>query len=186
MKQSIENYVPQVAVEKQRRQAFFVWVAFTFLAAFWVSLIIIAPIAEANNFINVSGAIYNVCGFICHQIPARSFFIESQPFAVCARCFGVYFGLFTGFFLYPLLRPIEKSEPLPRIWLFLAMIPMLVDWSLGFFKIWENTHFSRFLTGIILGAACAVFIVPALVEISRFWSNRRQVKRLSGGQPFRI
>jgi hypothetical protein len=56
---------------------------------------------------------------------------------------------------------------------------MLIDWSLGFFEIWENNHLSRFLTGLILGAACAIFIVPALVEISRLLSNRRQVKRLS-------
>lgn len=180
MSNSIEDYVPQVIIERRRRQAFFVWGASAFLTALWISLIIIAPIAEARDLTSVSSPIYKFCSFICHQIPVRSFFIENQPFAVCTRCFGIYFGLFGGFILYPFLRPFEDTKPLPRFWLFLAMIPMLIDWSLGFFEIWENNHLSRFLTGLILGAACAVFIVPALVEIFRLLASRRQVKRLSG------
>jgi uncharacterized membrane protein len=180
MPSPIENYVPQISVENLRRKAFFVWGTFAFLIAFWVFLIVIAPIAEANDLTGVSTPIYKFCSFICHQIPARSYFIENQPFAVCARCLGIYFGLFLGFVLYPFLRPIEKTEALPHFWLFLAMIPMALDWSLGFFEIWENTHLSRFLTGLIMGAACAVFIVPALVEIFRLLPKQRQVKRLSG------
>ncbi len=179
MPEAIENYVPQIAVEKLRRQAFFVWGAAVFSAAFWVFLIVFAPVARANDLTAVSSLIYKFCSFICHQIPARSYFLENQPFAVCARCFGIYFGLFVGFVLYPFLRPVEKNESFPRVWLFLAMIPMAIDWSLGYFEIWENTHLSRFLTGLILGAACAVFIVPALIEIFRLLASRRQVKRLS-------
>ncbi len=179
MKQLIENYVPQVSIKNMRRQAFFVWGTFAFLTAFWVFLILLAPLARANGVNGIADPIYKFCSYICHQIPSRSYFAENQPFAVCARCFGIYFGLLLGFTLYPFLRPIEKIESLPRLWLFLAMIPMLIDWSLGFFEIWENTHLSRFLTGLILGAACAIFIVPALIEIFWLLSSRRQVKRLS-------
>lgn len=179
MPESIEYYVPQVAVEKSRRQAFYVWSAVTFFATFWVLLIVFAPLAEAKNLVVFSRPIYEFCGYICHQIPARSFFIENHPLAVCARCFGIYLGLSGGAVLYPILRSVEKTEPFPWFWLFLAMIPMSVDWSLGYFEIWKNTHFSRFLTGLILGAACAVFIVPALIEISRLLKTGSQVKRLS-------
>lgn len=180
MPDAIENYVSQSVVEKLRRKALFIWGVSTSLIAFWIFLIVIAPIAQANNLTSVSNSIYKFFGFVCHQIPARSFFIGTEPFAVCSRCFGIYLGLFFGFVLYYFLRPIEETEAFPRFWLFLAMIPMLIDWSLGFFEIWENNHLSRFFTGLILGAACAIFIVPALVEISRLLSNRRQVKRLSG------
>ena len=90
----------------------------------------------------------------------------------------VYFGLFFGFLIYPLIRRIEETEPFPRFWLFLAMIPMGVDWSLGFFEIWENTHLSRFVTGAILGTACGLFIVPALVELLQLLVSRRQGKKL--------
>jgi hypothetical protein len=50
---------------------------------------------------------------------------------------------------------------------------MGVDWSLGFFEIWENTALSRFLTGLILGVACAIFIVPALVELLRLLRSEK-------------
>ena len=112
-------------------------------------------------------------------MPARSFQLENHSFAVCARCFGVYAGLLFGFLIYPFVRSIEETEPLPRLWLFLALVPMGIDWSLGFFGVWENTHFSRFFTGLILGAACAIFIIPALVELARIFSHKLQIKRLS-------
>ncbi len=179
MPSSIENYVPQVAVKKIRRRAFCVWSVFALLAAAWVFLILLAPIAEANNLTYLSIPIYKFFSYLCHQLPSRSFHLENHAFAVCSRCFGVYFGLVFGFVIYPFFRPIEEVEPLPRFWLFLALIPMGVDWTLGFFDIWENTHLSRFLTGLILGTACAVFIIPALAELAQLLSNKRQVKRLS-------
>ena len=179
MPELIENYVPQNLAAQMRRQAFFVWSVFAFLAALWIFLIVLAPLAATNNLANISYPIYKFCSFICHQIPARSLHIHDYAFAVCSRCFGVYFGLFSGFIVYPFLRPVEETEPLPRFWLFLAMFPMAVDWLLGFFEIWENTHLSRFLTGAILGTACAIFIIPALVEIFQLLSNKRQVKGLS-------
>lgn len=179
MKQSIENYVPQIAVEKTRRQAFFVWSVFIIFAAFWVFLILLAPIAESNNLTAVSKPIYNFYSYICHQMLERSFHFGNYAFAVCSRCFGIYFGLLFGVAVYPFLRPIEKTESLPRFWLFLAMIPMAVDWSLGVSGVWENTHLSRFITGLILGTACAVFITPALIEIFNLLSSKKQIKKLS-------
>jgi uncharacterized membrane protein len=167
MSQPIENYIPQNFTVKFRKQAWKVWVISLAVVFLWVFAILLAPLAKANGFENVAAPIYKFFGFICHQIGARSFHVENQQFAVCARCFGVYFGLLSGFLFYPFLRKIDDIEPLPRFWLFLAMIPIGVDWSLGVFGIWENTHLSRLVTGLILGAACAIYIVPALVEIFR-------------------
>ena len=159
------------------RQAVFVWSVSLLIAAIWVFLILFAPLSEANNLPGVSNFLYNFFGFLCHQDPARSFHLETRSFAVCSRCFGVYFGVLGGFVLYFLLRPLEETNPLPRFWLFLALIPMAIDWSLGFFEIWENTHFSRFLTGAIVGTACAVFLIPALVEIVQLLLNRKTITR---------
>ena len=168
MNQPIENYVPQDFTERFRRQAWKVWTISLLVVFAWVFVILLAPIAKAGGFESLSATIYRFFSVICHQIDSRSFHIENHQFAVCARCFGVYFGLFFGFLIYPLIRKVDEIEPLPRFWLFLAMIPIGIDWSLGIFGIWENTHLSRFLTGLILGAACAIFIVPALVEIFRY------------------
>lgn len=180
MPESIENYSSQIIVRQQKKSAITAW-SVGFSAAFvWVLLILLAPLAEAKSIIQISSPIYGFFSYLCHQIPSRTFHFEEHAFAVCTRCFGVYFGLLIGFVVYPLFRPIKETEPLSRIWLFLALIPIGIDWSLGVFDIWENTHWSRFLTGTILGMSCAVFILPALVEIFQLLSNKKQLKRLSG------
>ena len=135
------------------------------IAFIWVFLILLAPTAEIFNLSGFSNPLYTFFSYLCHQMPERSFQLGNHAFAVCSRCFGVYFGLLFGFIVYPVFRNVYETEPFSRIWLFLALIPIGIDWSLTVFGIWENTHWTRFLTGMILGAACAVFIIPALVEI---------------------
>jgi uncharacterized membrane protein len=180
MPETIENYSPQITLKDIKRQAIKAWSIGFFLVFAWAFVILLAPFAEAAGFSSVSIPIYKFFSFLCHQMPERSFHLENHPLAVCSRCFGVYFGLLFGFVIYPFIRSIDTTEPLPRFWLFLALIPMGVDFSLGFFEIWENTHLSRFVTGLILGAACAVFIVPAIVELKQLLSSKHQRKRLSG------
>jgi uncharacterized membrane protein len=179
MPETIENYVPQFTLKDIRKQAFKAWGLGFALIFVWVAVILLAPLAEAGQMTGVSAPIYKFFSFLCHQMPERSFHLEHHPFAVCTRCFGLYFGLLAGFVVYPFFRSIEEVEPLPRFWLFLALVPMGVDWSLGFFEIWENTALSRFSTGLILGVTCAIFIVPALVELVRLLSKKSQLKRLS-------
>jgi uncharacterized membrane protein len=178
MPKPLTDYTPQRLLENQKKQAIKTWIIAGFIVALWVFVIVLAPIAKENGLTNISSPIYGFFSYLCHQMPSRTFHISEYPFAVCSRCFGVYFGLLFGFILYPFIRSIEEIEPFPRIWLFLALIPMGIDWSLGFFNIWENTHISRFITGLILGTACAVFIIPALVELGQLLAHRRQTKRL--------
>lgn len=178
MSQSIENYIPQTLAPKMRRQALTVWSVALFVVFAWCFLILLAPISQINGVQNISAPLYNFFSYLCHQQSSRSFHIAEHQFAVCSRCFGVYFGLFFGFIIYPFFRKVEEIEPLPRVWLFLAMIPIGIDWTLGVFGIRENTHLSRFTTGLILGAACAVYIVPALIEIFRLLIGKK-LKRLS-------
>lgn len=159
---------------KFRSQAWKAWAAGLAVVIFWVLLILTPPIAKANGFVGLASSLYHFFSYICHQIPERSFYIEGEKFGVCSRCFGVYFGLVAGFLIYPLWRRIDEVEPLPKVWLFLSLVPITVDWSLTVFGIWENTYLSRFLTGLILGVACATYIVPAIVEITRNLSLRRR------------
>ena len=169
-----ENYIPQHVAAMMRKQAVRVWMIGASLAFLWAFLIILAPLAKAYGFESISASLYQFYYFICHQIPERSFHIAGEQFGVCSRCSGVYFGLFLGFAIYPLWRRIEDVEPLARFWLFLSMIPIGIDWSLTFFGIWENTQFTRVATGLILGIACATYILPALVEITRNISYRQR------------
>lgn len=165
MPNSIENYVPQSNLKKLRQKTIGMWVLALSLTIIWGSLILAAPLLEAANFKNFSEPIYSFFSYICHQMPSRSMHFDQHALAVCSRCFGIYAGLIFGLIIYPFFRSIDDIEPLPKVWLFLALIPMAVDWTLGVFGIWDNTHLSRFVTGLIVGAACAVYIMPALAEL---------------------
>jgi uncharacterized membrane protein len=167
MAEPAPNYVSVDIQKHLRGQAYRVWSVTATIVLVWVALIVLPPLFLANGLGNISSPIYYFFSHICHQIPERSFHVEGHQFAVCSRCFGVYFGLLLGLTIYPLWRSIDDIEPLPRMWLFASMIPIAIDWSLTVFGIWENTHLSRFVTGLILGVACATYIVPALVEIIR-------------------
>ena len=171
---SSAEYTTQQAWSRYRSQAWKVWTIGLAIVALWTFAIIAAPLAKANGLAALSSPLYSFFSYICHQIPDRSFYVLGEQFGVCSRCFGVYFGILTGFAAYPLWRPVETTEPLPRFWLFLSIIPISIDWSLTVFGIWENTQLSRFITGLILGFACATFIVPAAVEITRNLNYRRE------------
>lgn len=173
MSEPIENYIPVSLHDAMRRQAWRVWAVGLFVVFVWAFLIVLDPLAKAYGFASLGSSLDSFYHFICHRIPERSFHVAGEQFGVCTRCSGVYFGLFFGFLIYPLWRRIEEVEPLARFWLFLSMIPIGVDWSLTIFGIWENTQLSRVTTGLILGIACATYIVPAIVEIARNISYRR-------------
>lgn len=160
---------------RYRLQAWRVWAIGVAIVLVWATLIVIVPIAKLNSVDEIASPLYHFFSFICHQIPDRSFHIANEQFAVCSRCFGVYFGLFAGFAIYPLWRNIDETDPIPRFWLFVSLIPIAIDWSLTVFGIWNNNHASRFITGLILGIACATFIVPAIVEITRNLTYRRRL-----------
>ena len=177
MKISAENYIPQIIVKDLRKKAMTAWTIGFSVVFVWVFVILLAPVAAASNLQTVSNPIYSFFSYLCHQMPERSFHLENHAFAVCSRCFGVYFGLLAGFIVYPFFRSIEETEPLPRFWLFLSLVPISIDWSLGVFGIWENTHWSRFVTGMILGVACAVFIIPAIVELAQLLSRKNTIKK---------
>lgn len=179
MPEIIEHYKSPTTVQDLRAHALKAWALGLSIAFIWVLLILLAPAAQSNGLIVLSGMIYKFFSFLCHQMADRSFHFFEHQFAVCSRCFGVYFGLLFGFLVYPLIRKIEEVEPFPRIWLFLSIIPIGIDWSLGVFGIWDNNHLSRFSTGLILGTACAIFIIPAIVELAQLLSQKRKVRTIT-------
>jgi hypothetical protein len=53
-----------------------------------------------------------------------------------------------------------------RRWLFLAALPLAIDFSLEFLGIGHNTHSSRFFTGALLGTVVVFYVLPGLIELS--------------------
>jgi uncharacterized membrane protein len=177
MIQSPEFYVPQSTAQAMSpRRSLSMWASVAMATMLLASLPVIAPLALAHGYQFTAGVIYEAFRPLCHQISERSFYLDGHPFAVCARCFGLYAGFAAGVMLYPLILSLRRSETPERVWLFLAAVPIGIDFALGFFGIWHNTHLSRLLTGGLFGAVAAFYIVPGLLELSRanwrsFWSR---------------
>jgi uncharacterized membrane protein len=169
MPASITEYIPQLVRDEEyarrSRAAWFAWGASLSVAATLVGLIVAAPILRASGDVSAARTIYVGFSAACHQIAARSFYLDGFPLAVCARCFGLYVGALAGVAAYPLARPLMRTDAPERVWLILAALPTTVDFALGFFGIWENTHWSRFLTALLLGVVAAFYVVPGLVDL---------------------
>jgi uncharacterized membrane protein len=164
---SPENYIPQTV---SNRRPLLVWLSAALGCLAVMSLILGAPLALNSGHPFWALTIYQGFSFVCHQIPERSFFIAGHPFAVCARCTGLYTGFTVATVAYPLVRSLRQTEAPARKWLFLAAAPLAIDFAVGYFGIWENTHSSRFATGALLGAVAVLYVMPGLMDLSlREW-----------------
>lgn len=169
---SPDNYIPQRA---SLRRPLLMWLIVSFVSLAILSLIIGAPLALEAGHPFWGLTIYRAFSYVCHQIPERSFYLEGHPFAVCARCTGLYAGFALATAAYPVVRSLRQLEAPPRKWLFIAAAPLAVDFALGFFGIWANTHFSRLATGILLGSVSVFYIMPGLMDLSlRGWRTKRK------------
>lgn len=177
MPASVAEYVPQFVSEPEARarraRAWAWWSALLMLTTLFLCLIASAPWARAHGHETLAGVLYLSFGTVCHQIPERSFYLFGFPLAVCARCLGLYAGGVAGILLYPLVRRLERGDVPARGWLMAAAVPTSVDFALGLFGIWANTHLSRALTASLLGAVTSFYIVPAVLDFGR----RRRLPR---------
>jgi uncharacterized membrane protein len=154
-----------------------VWLLVITIIFSFVSLIVLAPLALAHNRNSWAFLLYQMFARVCHQIPERAFYLEGHPFAVCARCTGIYFGFAAGLLIYPLVRSLARADTPKRRWLLLAAAPALSDFALGLSGVVENTHFTRSLTGALLGAVAAFYVMPGLMDLSRMSFNRKNSYR---------
>ena len=170
MPQAISEYVPRYAHDEEsarrRRRARLGWGAAAGLAALLLALIVGAPLLRAAGMDVAAQGAYAAFALVCHQMDERSFHVAGFKLAVCARCFGLYAGALAGALLYPLARPLVRRDLPARGWLVAAALPTTVDFALGFFRVWENTHASRFLTASLLGVAVAFYLVPGVVDLA--------------------
>jgi len=172
MRASPENYIPQSV---SNRRPLFMWLVAALGTLGVMGLILGAPLALETGHPFWALTIYRAFSFVCHQIPERSFFIGGHPFAVCSRCTGLYAGFAAATLAYPLVRSLRRTEAPARKWLFLAAAPLAIDFAVGYFGIWENTHSSRFATGALLGAVAVFYVLPGLMDLGlRDWGQKEK------------
>ena len=193
MPEAISEYMPQLMHDAESarrwRRARGAWVAAAGCAAGLLALIVGAPLLKAGGASSAAEAVYGLFALACHQMDERSFHLLGFKLAVCARCFGLYAGTLAGALLYPLARPLMRRDLPARGWLIAAAVPTSIDFALGFFQVWENTHASRFLTASLLGGVVAFYFVPGVVDLALtprrhlFGRNRNPEPQLSNLLP---
>jgi uncharacterized membrane protein len=121
------------------------------IASVWMLWIAAAPWLMANGYTLPALISYRVFSLVCHQQAERSLALFGFPLAVCARCFGIYFGCVIGWLSAPWMPIVSK-----RI-VFAALVPLLFDLLLDASGIRANTSFSRLLTGLLAGGVVACY-----------------------------
>ncbi len=143
-----------------------------------VLLVLVAPLAAASGHTEIARGIYRAFSTLCHQLPERSYFIDGHKLAVCSRCTGLYAGFALTLLAYPFIRSLRTTAIPARKWLVLATMPLLIDFTLTFFGLWENTHTSRLITGLLLGSTAVFYVMPGVVDLSF-----RALRARSSGAP---
>jgi uncharacterized membrane protein len=104
-------------------------------------------------------AIYKLGGFVCHQLPERSFQLWTMQMPVCARCAGIYAGGAAAALASALVGRGSKGPAIGRTALLVAMMPTLATSLLELTTGWMPGGWLRALAGAPLGAAAAWLIV---------------------------
>jgi uncharacterized membrane protein len=112
--------------------------------------------ATVTGLAALRSAIYLIGHVVCHQNPERSLWIGGAPLPVCARCTGIYGGVFLALLLRGKWR---------RSWLVAAIVLLALDWSseaLGLRPAWAPL---RVLTGAFLGWSAAPAVEDGIREM---------------------
>ena len=94
--------------------------------------------------------IMNICKYLCHQKPERSFFYKEKQFPVCSRCTGIVIGAAAGFVLASLTQP--------NLIFVLGFIPLIIDGTTQYYGLRTSNNTLRFVTGLLCG-----FSIPFVV-----------------------
>lgn len=179
--------LPAARTAPARRAAFKPWMALAltaFVFALWL----------AGTPAGLDGKAWAVGYAVCHQIPARTFFIAGEagarPMPLCARCTGIYIGVMVGFLAPALLLRAGRAGRLPG-WPALAMLGlftlvMVVDGLNSFLNLfpagaplYQPFNGLRLVTGSLHGLTMASLIYPIFNQtVWRDWRPRRSLRHL--------
>ena len=127
-----------------------------FMSSFSVFILsVYAPFIQHLNGYPNGESVYSLLSNLCHQYPLRSFWIFDRPFALCARCTSIYFGISFG----ALFIAINKKY-LFRFFLGILIILFIaIDPVLQLFGFYESTNLIRTITGLIIGVGFFLLLI---------------------------
>lgn len=115
----------------------------------WCLSIIAAPLTN-------SAMIYSFFAIICHQDPARSWYLAGEPLPVCIRCASIYFGFLAALWL----RVSPRTQ-----WLRIALAVMICEFVVA--RLVVDIAVVRSISGILFGVTAAPFVRQGIEEMTR-------------------
>lgn len=97
---------------------------------------------------------------LCHGIPTRCLQLFDTPMPICARCTGIYVGLFAGLIAFVFLPPIQ--ERMLRVALYVAALPMAIDGITQAMTLRESTNGLRVVTGFAAAIVFGIWVLEAV------------------------
>jgi uncharacterized membrane protein len=96
----------------------------------------------------------------CHQIAARSYYLNGNQLPVCSRDLGIFIGLVAGLAL-TVAWPFR-----PRFYMVvLLVVPMALDGGLQAMTEYESNNLFRTTTGVLAGIGLAFFLAILAREV---------------------
>jgi uncharacterized membrane protein len=131
------------------------------------ALAIAAPLLANSPLLSL--AIRNFFSIVCHQDPARSFWIGGAPVAVCVRCLGIYLGAAPGSASVPGSPRFQSGvawASRPRLLAALTITASLnaLDVATEYAGLHGNLAALRFALGLALGAAIGALVAQWAAE----------------------
>ena len=99
---------------------------------------------------------------VCHQMAERSFILGGKQLPVCARCTGIYAGIFFSMVFFFIFGRMKGNKPYATSGMILgacAFMPISIDGFFSYLGFWESTQLLRVITGALAGASLIGFIL---------------------------
>jgi len=147
------------------------WGIFTALATMLFLGVIAAPLFVRWELHGVADFLYGFYHLTCHQMPARSWFIDDVQLAVCVRCFSTYLFLIpaSGALFFRPVREWLRGRSFLKFVLpasFALLFPLAADGFVQLLTPWESTHLLRFVTGGLASAGMVLFLGNLYLKFS--------------------
>lgn len=126
----------------------------------WLALLALTAAAVVHPWL--SSSVFGLASYLCHQETDRTFHWDAAPWAVCARCLGLYAAAPAGALLALASRPRTLDRGDNVLLLGMAGLPTAVTWlgehALG----WPMANAVRLAAALPLGAAVAWVVARTL------------------------
>jgi uncharacterized membrane protein len=97
---------------------------------------------------------------MCHGRPERCLEVFDVAMPICARCVGVYAGLFAGLAAFPAFRFLREQAL--RVMVAAALMPLALDGLTQLSGLRESTNPLRIATGVVAGFAFGLWTLSAV------------------------